>query len=56
MTQVDGSNVAGRVALRRARWLIEREFDATLTVLPAEEASDDLSGNARPGRSAIQID
>ncbi|MFB6103593.1 MAG: leucine--tRNA ligase [Halobacteriaceae archaeon] len=43
-------------ALRRAQWLIEREFDATVTVLSAKEATDDLADKARPGRPAIQID
>ena len=45
-----------RAALERAAWLIEREFGADVAVLSAEEADDDLAGDARPGRPAIRID
>jgi len=44
-----------RAALERATWLIEREFDAAVTVLAAEDAADDLAAKARPGRPAIDI-
>jgi leucyl-tRNA synthetase len=43
-----------RAALERAAWLIEREFDAPVTVLAAEEAPD-IAEQARPGRPAIDI-
>lgn len=43
-------------ALTRAQWLLEREFDASVTVLHAEDVSSDLARRARPGRPAIQID
>ncbi|WP_254542885.1 leucine--tRNA ligase [Halomarina pelagica] len=43
-------------ALRRAAWLLEREFDAEVRVTRAGDASDDLAGKARPGRPAIRID
>ena len=45
-----------REALVRAAWLIRREFDADVRVLPGEEADDDLERKARPGRPAIHID
>jgi len=41
--------------LERAAWLIEREFDADVTVLSADDAPDDLAGKAEPGRPAIDI-
>jgi len=44
-----------REALRRAAWLVEREFDATVRVLRADEAPDDAAGTAEPGRPAIEI-
>jgi leucyl-tRNA synthetase len=40
--------------LQRAAWLIEREFDAEVRVLTAEEADDD--SHAEPGRPAIDIE
>jgi leucyl-tRNA synthetase len=43
-------------ALRRAAWLIEREFGADVDVVSAEDAPDDLASDARPGRPAIRID
>jgi len=43
-------------ALERARWLIEREFDADVAILAAEDAPDDLVGTAKPGRPAIHIE
>ncbi len=45
-----------QVALRRANWLFEREFDADIRLLTADEADDDLAAKARPGRPAIHID
>ncbi|WP_254521535.1 leucine--tRNA ligase [Natrinema caseinilyticum] len=42
--------------LESAAWLIEREFDAPVHVVSADEASDDLLTNAEPGRPAIEID
>jgi len=45
-----------REALRRASWLLEREFDANVAVLSAEEAPDDLVSKAEPGRPAINIE
>jgi leucyl-tRNA synthetase len=44
-----------RTALRRAAWLIEREFDAEVRVLAADEAPDDVAAKAEPGRPAIDI-
>jgi len=44
-----------QAALERAVWLIEREFDADVTVRSAADAPDDLAGNAEPGRPAIDI-
>ena len=43
-------------ALERAAWLIEDEFDADVVVQSAEAADDEVAGNARPGRPAINID
>jgi leucyl-tRNA synthetase len=43
-------------ALRRAVWLIEREFGADVVVQSADEATDDLVKKAAPGRPAIDID
>ncbi|WEL22842.1 leucine--tRNA ligase [Halorhabdus sp. BNX81] len=45
-----------QAALERAAWLIEREFDAAVTVLAAEDAPDDLVGKTEPGRPAIDIE
>jgi leucyl-tRNA synthetase len=42
-------------ALRRAAWLLEREFDAEVRVLRADEADDDVVAKAEPGRPAIEI-
>ncbi|WP_254531990.1 leucine--tRNA ligase [Natrinema gelatinilyticum] len=42
--------------LESAAWLIEREFDAPVHVVSADEADDDLLTNAEPGRPAIEID
>ncbi|WP_435064526.1 leucine--tRNA ligase [Halobaculum sp. EA56] len=44
-----------REALEAAAWLVEREFDAPVRVLRAEEADDDVAGKAEPGRPAIDI-
>ena len=41
-------------ALERAAWLLEREFDAEVRVLTAEEA-EALAEKAEPGRPAIEI-
>ncbi|PGF16136.1 leucine--tRNA ligase [Natrinema sp. CBA1119] len=43
-------------ALESAAWLIEREFDAPVRVVRADEAADDVITNAEPGRPAIEID
>jgi len=42
--------------LARARWLIEAEFDAEVTVRAGEDAAADLARKAEPGRPAIQIE
>jgi len=44
-----------RAALERAAWLVEREFDASVVVESADEASENLASKARPGRPAIEI-
>jgi len=43
-------------ALQRAAWLIEREFDAHVTVLRAADATEDRASKAAPGRPAIDIE
>ncbi|WP_222915994.1 leucine--tRNA ligase [Natrinema sp. SYSU A 869] len=43
-------------ALESAAWLIEREFDAPVSVVHADDANDDVLTNAEPGRPAIEID
>ncbi len=43
-------------ALESAAWLIEREFDAPVSVVHAEKADDSAAKNAEPGRPAIEID
>ncbi|WP_440766395.1 leucine--tRNA ligase [Natronorubrum sp. DTA7] len=43
-------------ALESAAWLIEREFDAPVSVVRAEEADDSVVTNAEPGRPAIEIE
>ncbi|MFB6310630.1 MAG: leucine--tRNA ligase [Salinirussus sp.] len=47
---------AEHAALERAKWLIEREFDASVAVLPAAETDADFAADARPGRPAIHIE
>jgi leucyl-tRNA synthetase len=42
--------------LRRAAWLIEREFGAEVVVQSPDEAEDSLVRNAEPGRPAIDIE
>ncbi|QLG63796.1 leucine--tRNA ligase [Halorarum salinum] len=42
-------------ALEEAAWLVEREFDAPVRVLRAEDAADDVARKAEPGRPAIDI-
>ncbi|MFB6200925.1 MAG: class I tRNA ligase family protein, partial [Halorhabdus sp.] len=44
-----------QATLERAAWLIEREFDADVTVFSAEDAPDTLASTAEPGRPAIDI-
>jgi leucyl-tRNA synthetase len=44
-----------RETLERAAWLIEREFDATVTVGSAADADEDTASTATPGRPAIDI-
>ncbi|QLG49614.1 leucine--tRNA ligase [Natrinema halophilum] len=43
-------------ALESAAWLIEREFEASVRVIHADAAGDDVLANAEPGRPAIEID
>jgi leucyl-tRNA synthetase len=43
-------------ALQSAAWLVEREFDAEVRVLTAEEAPEDVADKAEPGRPAINIE
>jgi leucyl-tRNA synthetase len=43
-----------RAALERARWLLEREFDAAVRVVDAAEAGE-WAESARPGKPAIDI-
>ena len=47
---------AERAVLSAAAWLVEREFDAEVRVLAAEEAPDDVAAKAEPGRPAIDIE
>ncbi|NUB89981.1 leucine--tRNA ligase [Haloterrigena sp. SYSU A121-1] len=47
---------AEHAALESAAWLIEREFEAPVTVVGADEADEDVLANAEPGRPAIEID
>ncbi|ESP87708.1 leucine--tRNA ligase [Candidatus Halobonum tyrrellensis] len=42
-------------ALTAAAWLVEREFDAPVRVLRADEADDSVARKAEPGRPAIDI-
>jgi len=42
-------------ALEAAAWLVEREFDAPVRVVRAEDAADDVVSKAEPGRPAIDI-
>jgi leucyl-tRNA synthetase len=42
-------------ALRRAAWLLDREFDAEIVLERAGEAPGNLASKARPGRPAIEI-
>ena len=42
-------------ALQSAEWLIEREFDAAVVVKRADDAADDVTRKAEPGRPAIDI-
>ena len=42
-------------ALESAAWLIEREFDAEVRVLAAEDAPNDVAKKAEPSRPAIDI-
>ena len=43
-------------ALDRATWLLEREFDAEIVILSADEAEDGLASKATPGRPGINIE
>jgi leucyl-tRNA synthetase len=45
-----------RAALERAAWLFEREFDADVVVLDADEADAELASTAEPGRPALDIE
>ena len=42
--------------LRAATWLIEREFDAPVNIIHAEDAPAGVARQAEPGRPAIDID
>lgn len=42
--------------LRQAAWLVEREFGAEVSVVPADEAAEDVAKKATPNRPAIRID
>ena len=44
-----------RAALERAAWLIEREFDAEVEVIPESEADDEKARQAVPFRPAIKL-
>jgi leucyl-tRNA synthetase len=41
--------------LKRASWLIEKEFEAEMTVVSAEDTDASLRNRARPGKPAISI-
>ncbi|MFC6905268.1 leucine--tRNA ligase [Halalkalicoccus tibetensis] len=43
-------------ALEAAAWLLEREFEAPVSVVRADGADDDVVGKAEPGRPAIEIE
>ncbi|WP_312910752.1 leucine--tRNA ligase [Natronosalvus caseinilyticus] len=43
-------------ALESAAWLIEREFDAPVRVVRADDADESVLSNAEPGRPAIEIE
>ncbi|SFC15772.1 leucyl-tRNA synthetase [Halobiforma haloterrestris] len=43
-------------ALESAAWLLEREFDADVRVVYAEEVDESVLKNAEPGRPAIEIE
>ncbi len=43
-------------ALEAAAWLLEREFEADVAVVTAEEVDDSVLKNAAPGRPAIEIE
>ena len=45
-----------RETLTRAAWLVEQEFDADVVVFDADDAPEDLTANAEPGRPAINIE
>ncbi|WP_338739548.1 leucine--tRNA ligase [Haloplanus salilacus] len=44
-----------RDTLERASWMIEMEFDATVSVVPASEADPTMRERAQPGKPAISI-
>jgi len=44
-----------QATLERASWMVEMEFDAKVSVLPASEAGPELRERARPGKPAISI-
>ncbi|THE65769.1 leucine--tRNA ligase [Salinadaptatus halalkaliphilus] len=43
-------------ALESAAWLLEREFDAAVSVRSADEVDESVLKNAAPGRPAIEIE
>jgi hypothetical protein len=45
-----------RETLARATWLVEQEFDAEVVVFDTDNAPEDLTSNAEPGRPAINIE
>ncbi|ELY29171.1 leucyl-tRNA ligase, partial [Natrialba magadii ATCC 43099] len=43
-------------ALESAAWLLEREFEAPVSVVHADEVDESVLKNAEPGRPAIEIE
>ncbi|ADJ13430.1 leucine--tRNA ligase [Halalkalicoccus jeotgali] len=50
------SSEAEHEALEAAAWLLEREFDADVEVIRADEADEEVLRKAEPGRPAIHIE
>ncbi|ELZ02282.1 leucyl-tRNA ligase [Natrialba chahannaoensis JCM 10990] len=45
-----------RQALESAAWLLEREFEAAVSVVHADAVDESVLKNAEPGRPAIEIE